>query len=95
MRLFLTNRSRNRSFSARSPREWAMGTWARAEKRTRVQAKQTAIPSIELKEYFLTEAELTEYVSVHSGIRIGPKRTQLPSIPCILIPEYSQNKSTL
>ena len=31
--------------------------------------------------------ELTDYYSVHSGIRIGAKRTQLPPIPCILILE--------
>ena len=27
--------------------------------------------------------ELTDYYSVHSGIRIGSKRTHLPPIPCI------------
>ena len=47
-----------------------------------VYSEQTAIPSV-----LLLGAELTEYYSVHSVIRIGPKRTQLPSIPCILIPE--------
>ena len=41
-----------------------------------------SIPSI-----LLSGAELTEYYSVHSGIRIGPKRTQLPPILCILIRE--------
>ena len=30
---------------------------------------------------------ILEYYSIHSRIRIGPKRTQLPPIPCILIPE--------
>ena len=37
-----------------------------------VYSEQTAIPSI-----LLSGAELMEYYSVHSGIRIGPKRTQL------------------
>ena len=46
-----------------------------------VYSEQTAIPSI-----LLSGAELTEYYSVHSGIRIGPKRTQLLPFPCILIP---------
>ena len=44
-----------------------------------VYSKQTTIPSI-----LLSGAKLTEYYSVHSGIRIGPKRTQLLLIPCIL-----------
>ena len=39
-------------------------------------------------------AEFTEYVAFHSGIRIGPKRTQLPPIPCILIPELSQKNAS-
>ena len=50
-----------------------------------VYSKQTAIPSI--SSILLLRVELTDYYSVHSGIRIGPKRTQLPSIPCILILE--------
>ena len=41
----------------------------------------------------LSGAELTEHYSVHFGIRIGPKRTQLPPIPCVLIPEYSQTNA--
>ena len=41
-----------------------------------IYSKQTAIPSIPL--ILVSGAELTEYYSVHSGIRIGPKRTQLP-----------------
>ena len=36
-----------------------------------VYSKQTAIPSIPL--ILLSGAELTEYYSVHSKIRIGPK----------------------
>ena len=47
-----------------------------------VYSEQTAIPSI-----LLSGAELTEYYSVHYWIRTGPKRTRLPPIPCILIPE--------
>ena len=50
-----------------------------------VYSEETAIPSI--PSIMLSGAELTEYDSVHSGIRIGPKRTQLPPSPCILIPE--------
>ena len=50
-----------------------------------VYSKQTAIPSI--PSILLSGAELTEYYSLLSGIRIGPKRTQLPSFQCILIPE--------
>ena len=45
-------------------------------------SKQTAVLS-----FLLSGEELTEYYSVQSGIRIGHKRTQLLSIPCILIPE--------
>ena len=49
-----------------------------------VYSKQTAILSI--PSILLSGAELTEYYLVHSGIRIGPKRTQLQAILCILIP---------
>ena len=55
-----------------------------------VYSEQTAIPSI--SSILLSEAELTEYYSIHSGIRIGPKRTQLPSIPCILIPSPNRTR---
>ena len=44
---------------------------------------QTAVPSIPLT--LLSGAELTEYYSIHSRIKIGPPKRQ--SIPCILIPE--------
>ena len=43
---------------------------------------QTAVPSI-----LPSGAELTEYYSIHSGIRIGRKRTQLLPILCIPIRE--------
>ena len=55
-----------------------------------VYSEQTAIPSI--SSILLSGAELTEYYSIHSGIRIGPKRTQLPSIPCILIPSPKRTR---
>ena len=48
-------------------------------------SKQTAILSV--LSFLLSGAELIEYYSVHSGIRIGHKRTQLLSILCILIPK--------
>ena len=51
-------------------------------------SEQTTIPSI-----LLSGAELTEYYFVHSGIRIGPRRTQLPPILCILIPKQSQKNA--
>ena len=51
-----------------------------------VYSEQTAILSIFLS-ILLSGAELIEYYSVHSGIRIGPKRMQLLPIPCILILE--------
>ena len=35
-------------------------------------SEETAIPLI-----LLSGAELTEYYSIHSGIRIGPKRTSV------------------
>ena len=44
-------------------------------------SKQTAILSV--LSFLLSGAELTEYYSIHSGIRIGPRRTQLPLILCI------------
>ena len=48
-------------------------------------SEQTAIPSV--PSILLSGTELMEYYSVHSGIRTGPKRTQLPPTPCILIAE--------
>ena len=47
-----------------------------------VYSEQTSISSI--LSILLSRSELTEYYSVHSRIRIGPKRIQSPSIPCIL-----------
>ena len=47
-----------------------------------VYSKKNAFPS-----NLLSGAELTECYSFQSGIRIGPKSTQLPPIPCILITE--------
>ena len=44
-------------------------------------SEQISVPSI-----LLLGAELEEYYSVHSVIRIGSKRTQLPPILCILVP---------
>ena len=46
----------------------------------------TSILSIQNKLLFRLFCQFCEYYFVHSGIRIGPKRTQLPPIPCILIP---------
>ena len=50
-----------------------------------VYSEQTTILPILLIK--LLGAELMEYYYVHSGIRIGPKRRQLPPILCILISE--------
>ena len=60
-----------------------------------VSSKQTAIPFI--PSILLSGAELTEYYSIHSGIRISPKRTQLPSIDRVFSfqnsPKYKRTRT--
>ena len=63
-----------------------LGTQFSRQKTARVPAI-LSIPNKPVYSVLLSGAELTEYYSVHSEIRIGPKRTQLPSIPCTLIPK--------
>ena len=72
------------------PRKYGVHNFP-AERRTKI-AKRTRLPAIVTipnKPLFrglfrqFCYRELTDYYSVHSGIRIGSKRTHLPPIPCI------------
>ena len=78
LRRFLFRYENNRTYTISIPKRTDFVTKIRA---MRSRKSGYAILLRLIRSFLLSRAELRKYYSVHSGIRIGSKRTQSPPIP--------------